>query len=253
MKQICHLAVVMAALAAAGRAADGQQGAASPAAAQQRLAEPPPVVGRPPSIWPPHPFQQSLVSSANMSAPHGSQPACNCPPSRRRASLFKSFLQRTHWGYCNYFEERPFGDALLTTMDQQIARGSEDTMMLYYYDFHPRGSRLAANLTYRGNVQLLKMVDRMQYTGAPIQVQITPGDEALNESRRQRVVSALAQLGLAGADQLVVLQWQKHGARADEAVETMENLLESVRSRGRTLRAGESPMFGGGFSGGFGN
>jgi len=186
------------------------------------------------------------TNSCNMNAPCHSPdcPYCYCEPKSRLARL-KAYMQRTHWGYCNYFDERPLGESVYTTLSSQIHRGLEDSMMLYHYDFYPEGSQNADALTPRGRMQLMKIVERMQDQPAPIRIQIAEGKPALNLDRRQHVVDSLTMIGAGLPDELVVLAPIRHKGNAIEAAATFENQLQSVISRGRTIKTIETSRFGG--------
>jgi hypothetical protein len=157
----------------------------------------------------------------------------------------KANHQRSHWGYCNYFDERPFGESVLTTLTRQIDRGLQDSMMLYHYDFYPAESPRSGELTARGHAQLAKLLHRLQITSVPIQIQLADGDAELDQVRRQTVINAMSTMGVPVAESLVVLGPVRHEGVGIEASQTYQNMLESVISRGRTIRSGESATFGG--------
>lgn len=187
----------------------------------------------------------SLCGEANgCHAPHCIH--CNQAPGLAgRLSRAKAHHQRTHWGYAEYFDERPLGDSVLTAMSQQIDLGLKDSMILYHYDFFPMDSSRSAELTPRGRAQLMKFIDRMQTTATQIQVQADDESSELNQSRLQHVVDALAMLGAPTPGDLVVLAPLRHEGKANEANRTYENLIQSIISRGRTIQTGESATFGG--------
>jgi hypothetical protein len=56
----------------------------------------------------------------SQTCPHG------CPPYRSRNPLvrMKRCLQESHWGYCNYFDERPFGDSVVTILGVDATRSA---------------------------------------------------------------------------------------------------------------------------------
>jgi hypothetical protein len=177
------------------------------------------------------------------------QPGCfHCNAYQRHLgpiSRIKAHFQKSHWGYCNYFDERPFGDSVLAAATRQIQRGLEDSMMLYHYDFYPAESEREAELTPRGRTQLQKLLSRMQITSVPIQVQTSRDDTKLDELRRQHVVSELSRFVPGEVGALVVLAPIRHQGDAVEATRTYENLIQSVISRGRTIQVGERATFGG--------
>ena len=88
------------------------------------------------------------------------------------------------------------------------------------------------------------MVLRTPVVPFPIQIQMLEGDPELNHKRRLHVVDVLALQGMEAPDELVIFGRQKHGAQAADAHLTDENQLEAVKSRGRTIKSGESARFG---------
>lgn len=222
----------------------------------------------PPSLDREAPFidaasDQSGIGDA-FSAPHPellpSSPNTRCytdacetsSSSRRRGALgrywlnrVKPRLQRSHWGYCNRFEERQFGDAFVAATRGQIDRGSADLLMLYHYDFYPRTTQRGWHLTPRGRYQLRRMVQRVIFPRAPIKIQITYNDPKLDAARHHHVIQELKGLGIEISDDQVILARQKHAMSAAEATELNNGLLEIIKSRGRTVTPETSTSFGG--------
>jgi hypothetical protein len=199
-------------------------------------------------------YSSSAVAASN---PLCETPICWEPDGYRGSGCWhehvKPCLQRSHWGYCNYFAERPFGDATLLMLSAQVNCGSEDMLMLYHYDFYPPHSQQEAQLTTRGRYQLSKMVWRLQITPVPITIQLLEGEHELNQRRLEQVVEVLTLYGVDHPDEFVTLGRQKHGVLAPEALVTSDNLLQSIELRGRTMQTGEAATFGGAISTGFGN
>jgi hypothetical protein len=177
----------------------------------------------------------------------------SCPPSNSPLERCKACKQRLYWGYCNYFDERPFGATVVNAMVRQIHRGAADLLMLYEYDFYPRESDKAGQLTPRGMWQLQKIVGRMQVTPGQIVIQVTDDDLELTRWRREHVLEALAQQGMPASEQLVAFGRQRYGIGADDAVEMAQTLNTSTLRRGRTVSAGEQSGFGRATSTGFTN
>jgi hypothetical protein len=152
---------------------------------------------------------------------------------------------------CSDIAFRPFGDSVMLTMGRQIYHGSAGMMMLYDYDFHSADVTRAAELTPRGLYQLRKFARRLEFTPAPITIQFSETDPALNTARWQNVVSQLSALGLANADSFVVFGRERFGVPATEAVQTAAGLDYVIETRGRTVTPDNSARFGTGqvFSG----
>ncbi len=188
----------------------------------------------------------SMTNSCCMSGTCHTPECRYCSPlPQGRLARIKAHMQRSHWGYCNYFDERPLGESVYATLSQQIHRGLEDSMMLYHYDFYPEASQRAGELTPRGRTQLMKIIDRMQDHPTAIQIQITENQPNLNQVRRQHVVNALVMMGANVPEQLVVLAPMRHSGSAIEAGQIYENQLQSLILRGRTIQASGSARFGG--------
>jgi hypothetical protein len=139
----------------------------------------------------------------------------------------------------------------MLTMGRQIYHGSAGMMMLYDYDFDSSDATRAAELTPRGLYQLQKFARRLEFTPAPITIQLSETDPALNAARWQNVVMQLSALGLANAETLVVLGRERFGVPATEALQTDAGLDYVIETRGRTVTPDSSARFGTGqvFSG----
>jgi hypothetical protein len=134
-------------------------------------------------------------------------------------------------------------------MTAQVANGIADLMTLYDYDFFPAETMLGGQLSSRGVHQLRKILERLQYTSAPIKVQAA-GQSELNALRVQAVAGQLLEWGVEVSPEQIVLVEVKNGISAWEAQEMHRTLLETVRLRGRTVRGGDSGGFSfGGFAG----
>jgi hypothetical protein len=114
----------------------------------------------------------------------------------------KPWLQATHWGYPEYFCERPFGTYARHAAHAQIANGLSDQQVLYHYDFLP--GRDEALLSPRGLYELEKIVRRMQFVPVPILVQQSDRPD-LDDARRRNVLSALADMNVPAEPEMVVV------------------------------------------------
>jgi hypothetical protein len=149
-----------------------------------------------------------------------------------------------------YYFERPFGTYFRSAMNQQICNGIADQMVLYHYDF--RDGEQAAELTLRGKYQLTKFATRLLSCGYPILIQDTPANPALADTRRQSVLTALADLdpALANVEASVVIgRPRPPGLRGVEAQIIDDNNLQQTEARG-TLGPGADADYNSGSSGG---
>ena len=99
------------------------------------------------------------------------------------------YLVDTHWGYDQYFHERPFGSFLNERLQTQITQGAIDQLVLYQYDFEENSPRLRP----RGEQQLRTIAARMECLGQPLVIEATqnPARPGLDEARRDFVIRKL--------------------------------------------------------------
>jgi hypothetical protein len=153
------------------------------------------------------------------------------PLHTRWVTTTKPHLQATHWGYPEYFEERPFGSYAIQAQQMQIANGLRDQQVLYHYDFNVGDE--AATLTPRGRYQLRKMIQRMEATACPIIVQTTIVNPELDEARRQSVLDALRAAGVPAGPEMVVAEHPPvPGLQGLEGVMVYGNMLLQTQDRG---------------------
>ncbi len=135
----------------------------------------------------------------------------NCASSSRKSRLFdklqtywytqaKPYLEDTHWGHAEYFNERPFGSYLNDTQQVQIANGTVDQMALYQYDFLEGEEEL----NRRGREQLKKIGFWMEQTGQPVVIEES-GDTDLDKRRKEHVRAVLISMERALTDSSVVI------------------------------------------------
>jgi hypothetical protein len=155
------------------------------------------------------------------------------PLHRRWITQTKPNLQASHWGYPEYFEERPYGTYVLQAEQMQIVNGVRDQQVLYDYDFLTGDH--AAELRPRGQYQLQKIVRRMEIAPCPIIIQTNtnfPNPE-LDEARRQHVLDALAAAGVpATPDMVVAGRPPVPGLQGVEGILIYNNLLGQTDARG---------------------
>jgi hypothetical protein len=141
----------------------------------------------------------------------------------------KPALQESHWGYCNYFDEKPFGSALRQAIGIQVAQAAPGQMVLYQYDFLASDSPSPAELTDRGREQLARIVQRLAYAPLPVTVEQTPGQPQLDQARRAHVLHLLQHQGVPVAEHSVIIRPVRHGQSSAEAVQIYENMLQQTR------------------------
>jgi hypothetical protein len=156
------------------------------------------------------------------------------PLHRRWITHTKPHLQASHWGYPEYFVERPYGSYVIQAEQMQIVNGLRDQQVLYNYDFTT--DEESPRLTPRGEYQLDKIVQRMQIAPCPIIIQISdvnnPNPE-LDEERRQSVLEELRKRGVPAADDMVVVgRPPVPGLQGIEAGLIYNNLLGQTEARG---------------------
>jgi hypothetical protein len=147
----------------------------------------------------------------------------------------KPCLQDSHWGYAEYFCERPFGTLLRAHQQTQIFNGLTDQMVLYHYDFRD-GPGTKTELNYRGLQQLSKLVEVAQQTGLPLVIEKTDNNSSLDKSRRQAVLTKLEQLQIPYASEMVVVaEIPAAGLNGEESSLIYQNLIQQTRDRGGSL------------------
>lgn len=212
---------------------------------------PPPIMERtPPPPIPSADPAEPVEAIEPVCAAHRPSGAACCPvvgPAYCRwHTEIKPSLQATHWGYPEYFRERPFGTYARHAAQMQIANGLQNQQVLYHYDF--LSGRDASLLSPRGVYQLEKIVRRMQHAPGPIIVQETVDYPELDDARRQNVLDALADMGIPAVPEMVIVgRPPVPGLQGVEGLILYENLLQQTLERG--VSAGAT---GGTAGGGFG-
>lgn len=143
---------------------------------------------------------------------------------------FKRNCQARHWGYPEYFCERPFGSCNRGVVCKMIANGLRDQMVLYDYDFGFGDE--ADQLKERGLLQLQKLAGRFHIAQTPLLIQASD-DPQLDNKRQAHVMAALSAMGLEmSADMVVVARPRIRGLDGIEGPPIYSNLLEQTRLRG---------------------
>ncbi len=128
----------------------------------------------------------------------------------------------------------PFGTALQSNMDLQIANGQRARLVLYDYDFENAADRDRAMLNAAGRRKLDRLVPVLESTGFPLIIEPSGSGEGLSESRRNHVVNLLENemhFPIA-SEQVVVRDPPSAGLRGVEAYEMDRNQLSRTRSQG---------------------
>jgi hypothetical protein len=154
------------------------------------------------------------------------------PLHRRWITHTKPHMQATHWGYPEYFEERPYGSYVLQAEQMQVFNGLRDQQVLYNYDFVSG----TAELKPRGEYELQKIIRRMEIVPCAIIVQsvdVNNPNPELDEARRQAVLESLRKSGVAATDDLVVTNRPPvPGLQGWEGVMVYGNMLLQTQERG---------------------
>jgi hypothetical protein len=158
-----------------------------------------------------------------------------CPPTGASSGSWheriKPWLQESHWGYPEYFHERPLGAAVQQAMQTQIANGVQSQQVLYHYDFLTGDD--AARLSPRGMYQLAKIIRRMHIVPAPIIVQQSVDHPELDDARRDSVLNAMAEMGVPAVPEMVVIDRPPvPGMSGMESLLIYQNLLQQTLLRG---------------------
>ena len=160
-----------------------------------------------------------------------------CPPGASRAGCWDRmafWLRDSHWGYCEFFSERPFGTLVNAHMQTQAWNGLADQTVLYRYDFVNEQGRDRARLNPRGQQQLKKFANVQRTTGLPLVIEQTLESPGLDDARRQSVLAALGQLGAPVIPELVVVgKPNAFGVSAEEGELIYPNQLLQTQERGR--------------------
>jgi hypothetical protein len=143
----------------------------------------------------------------------------------------KPTLQEIHWGYCDYFEEPPFGCQVHRAVTAQVAKGYMDQFMLFQYDFRPADGPRGGELNPRGHAQLSKIVHRFQNMPAPLLIEKSYDDAELDSARRAYVLSVLQHHGVPIPEEAVLVVPRHHTLSAQDALD-ISNLLRGLMSSG---------------------
>jgi hypothetical protein len=151
-------------------------------------------------------------------------------------------LRASHWGYPEYFRERPFGSFTCDYLRLQSLNGLIEQQVLYEYDFGDAGGEQAAVLNARGQAQFLKIAQRMLWTGHPLVIQRTDDNIELDEARRESVLTELFKLDSNAEVDSVVLRRVRVSGLGDRGERdfpttpglntTYENRLQQTLERG---------------------
>ncbi|MBI3467065.1 MAG: hypothetical protein HY000_28965 [Planctomycetes bacterium] len=186
----------------------------------------------------------STVANSGPSHVHGASGPVHCHHprrscQRRRGHLNswknhwnyhrKPRLQEKYWGYPEEFCEPPLGYFVNAHVATQLSNGEAARMVLFHYDFIDGG----ANLKPRGKRQLAKIA-KLLTNLHPIVIEAS-ADAALDESRRQAVLSQLAETMSAVPDERVQV-----GFPLSRGLEGAEAVLIYERFYGQ-LSAGAPP------------
>jgi hypothetical protein len=148
---------------------------------------------------------------------------------------FKEKMRSCIWGYPDQFESPPLGYMVSLQGRTQVANAEIARMTLYRYDFEEHGTRLTA----RGKYQLQKIVGLLPLNFAPLVIEETPGDGALDLARRTAVLNELgSQPFPIPPERVVVARPIAVGLPGEQALAVYGNLIRDVRNQGIPSGAG---------------
>jgi hypothetical protein len=150
----------------------------------------------------------------------------------------KPFMQETHWGYCNYFDERPFGSSLKQAVGVQVTGGAKALFALYQYDFCDADGPMAAELNERGRLQVARIAQRLRVAPSPVVVETSGRNFALDSYRTEQVRKMLAKHGAPVPEGLVVVRPIFNRLDGVEALEVYNNLMEQTSRGGGGMTSG---------------
>jgi hypothetical protein len=141
----------------------------------------------------------------------------------------KPFMQYTHWGYPEYFEETPFGTSVRAHQRAQISSGWAARLVLYQYDFCDGG----VTLNPSGQRRLKDLATGFDcWSHHRLLIEATPDRPQLAAARRNHVTKMLHDSGIpAHVEVGTPTGFMPTG---DEALLMNMNLLRQVRSGGGT-------------------
>jgi hypothetical protein len=142
-------------------------------------------------------------------------------------------LRDSHWGYAEYFHERPFGTLVREPLQVQISNGLARQMVLYRYDFLDGPGLASAQLNARGREQLRKLARMSLDMGFPITIEPTGDDAQMDNARRHAVLSELELQGIVPSPGMVVVAKPRaFGLGGKEAEVMFLNQMEMTQERG---------------------
>ncbi len=101
------------------------------------------------------------------------------------------------------YRDRPFGWSVRNVNQMQVARGLQDQMVLYDYDFHEGAN--ADQLSSQGRHQLEKFAQLVASHGFPVVIQPSEGRPELEAARQAHVAMELAAMTPAATENSVVV------------------------------------------------
>jgi hypothetical protein len=149
------------------------------------------------------------------------------------------------------YRDRPFGWYLRNANQIQIARGFQDQMVLYHYDFQEGVNE--DQLSSRGRQQLEKFAQMVDSHGFPVVIQPVEGRPELDAARQAHVAMELSTMTQSAMENSVVVARPRvPGLRGVEAFDMDQNLLRQTQNRGRLMSGAGGGGGGGEGGGGFG-
>jgi hypothetical protein len=159
---------------------------------------------------------------------------------RRWYHQWKPALQESHWGYCEYFDEPPYGAAVRSGCAAMIHNGAADQYTLYQGDFHPCDTTLANTLNERGRRELAEIAQKYRLHPVPILIERSRV-ATLDVERRTHVLEELRRAGAEVPDDFVFVDSGPGHLEGVEAVNVYQRFLSLSRPRGSAAPASRTP------------
>jgi hypothetical protein len=141
------------------------------------------------------------------------------------------------------YRDRPFGWPVRNVNQMQVARGLQDQMVLYDYDFQEGAN--ADQLSSQGRHQLEKFAQWVASCGFPVVIQPSEGRPELEAARQAHVAMELAAMTPAATENsVVVARPRAPGLRGQEALIIDSNLIRQTQARGRLMTGSGGGGFG---------
>jgi hypothetical protein len=164
----------------------------------------------------------------------------DCNVIQRRSALSrwwhyraKPHMQYSHWGYPEFFAERPLGSSVRAHECTQIAVGIRERLVLYRYDFHEDSTML----NRQGQQRLNDLAAAFPYWAPDrLVIEATPDDPLLAIARRNHVMHLLEVSDVSA--RVEVDEPRNRMVQGEEAILIHQHFLRQVQSGSPATQTG---------------